>query len=153
MSSETSAVSKHNIDIGVEAHEVGAMPSGGSDKAFGLVFGAFFAILGFYPLIKGLPVRSWALLAATLFVVVALVSPRVLAPLNKLWTKLGLVLNRVISPIALFLVYCLAILPTGLILRALGKDLLKLRRDTQAATYWIERAPPGRADEQMKRQF
>ena len=146
-------MSKHNIDNAAAAHEVSATPVGGSDKAFGFVFGAFFAILALYPLIKGSPVRSWALLLAAVFTSAAVLRPQLLAPLNRLWIKLGLALNRVVSPVALFLVYCLAIVPTAWVLRALGKDPLRLRMDPQAKTYWIQRSPPGRADEQMKRQF
>jgi hypothetical protein len=148
-----SDVSKRAIDTAVEIHEVSPTAVGGSDKAFGLVLGAFFAILAFYPLIKSLPLRWWALLPATLFVLAALIRPRVLAPLNRLWTKLGVVLNRIFSPVALLVVYCVAVVPTGLLLRVLGKDPLKLRADPKATSYWIQRTPPGRADEQMKRQF
>jgi hypothetical protein len=147
------AVSKQEIDNAVDIHTHSSAPAGGSDRAFGLVFGGFFAIIGAYPLIHGAPARSWALLLAILFLVVALARPQWLSPLNKLWIKLGLALNRVVSPVALFLVYCLAIVPTGLLLRALGKDPLRLRTHPNAKTYWIQRTPPGRADQQMTKQF
>jgi ABC-type branched-subunit amino acid transport system permease subunit len=147
------AVGKQTIDTAVDIRAHSSAPAGGSDRAFGFVFGAFFALVGLYPLIKSSPVRLWALGLAALFVVAALIRPRWLAPLNKLWTRLGLALNRVVSPVALFLVYCLAIVPTGLLLRAFRKDPLRLRIDPDAKTYWIERTPPGRADQQMNRQF
>jgi hypothetical protein len=41
----------------------------------------------------------------------------------------------------------------ALILRLLGKDLLRLRRDPGAPTYWIERNPPGPEPESMANQF
>lgn len=141
------------IDTAVEMCTHGPVPAGGSDRAFGLVFGGLFAIIGLYPLIESSPVRVWALGLAVSFLVVALTRPRWLAPLNRLWTRLGLALNRVLSPVALLLVYCLAIVPTALVLRALGKDPLRLRVNPDGKTYWIERRPAGRADEQMKRQF
>ena len=56
-------MSKRAIDTAVEIHEVNPAPAGGSDKAFGVVFGALFAILAFYPMVKGLPLRWWALAA------------------------------------------------------------------------------------------
>jgi hypothetical protein len=40
----------------------------------------------------------------------------------------------------------------GLALRLFGKDLLRLRRDPSAATYWIAREEPTRPDA-MKDQF
>ena len=146
-------VSKQTIDTAVDIRAHSPAPVGGSDRAFGLVFGGFFALVGVYPLIKGLPIRSWALGVAALFIVLALMRPRWLAPLNWFWNKLGAALNRIVSPVALFLVYCLAIVPTGLVLRALGKDPLRLRVEREANTYWVERVPPGRADQQMTRQF
>jgi hypothetical protein len=38
-------------------------------------------------------------------------------------------------------------------MRALGKDVLKLRFDADASSYWIERSPPGPAPGGMKNQF
>lgn len=146
-------MSKRKIDTAADVHGCSPPSVGGSDKAFGWVFGGLFLIIGFYPLVKASPPRLWALLLATLFVTAALTRPRLLSPLNKLWIRFGLLLNRVVSPVALFVTYCLAIVPCGLLLRALGKDPLKLHLDPEATTYWIERTPPGRADEQMKRQF
>ena len=39
------------------------------------------------------------------------------------------------------------VLPIGLVMRALGKDLLRLKREPDADSYWIVRAPPGPAPE------
>lgn len=125
----------------------------GSDRAFGLVFSVVFALVALYPLIGGAPIRLWAMGLAALFLVAAFVWPRSLSPLNRLWAKLGRALHRVVSPLALLVVFGLAVLPTGLVLRIMGKDLLRLRFEPDAETYWIERKPPGRADQQMKKQF
>jgi hypothetical protein len=46
-----------------------------------------------------------------------------------------------------------AVLPTGLVMRALGKDPLRLKRQPDANSYWIERRPPGPAPKSMKDQF
>ena len=51
------------------------------------------------------------------------------------------------------LLFYLVVTPTGLVMRMLGKDLLRLRFDPQAKSYWIERRPPGPAPETMKDQF
>lgn len=139
-----------------QADAVATVPaggSGGSDKAFGIVFCVVFLLVALYPLVGGAPVRLWSLGLAVLFLIAALLVPRVLAPLNALWTKFGLLLHRIVSPIALLIVFCLAVLPTGLLVRLRGKDLLRLRLEPDAKTYWIERDPPGRADQQMKKQF
>ncbi len=146
-------MSKHKIETVVDLRGHSEPPRGGSDRAFGLVFGAFFAILGLYPLIRGGSVRVWAVAVAMLLVLAAIVRPQLLAPVNKLWHRFGLALNRIVSPAALFVAYGLAIVPTGLLMRALGKDPLHLRLDPDAKTYWLERTPPARPDKQMTRQF
>jgi Saxitoxin biosynthesis operon protein SxtJ len=130
-----------------------APPQGGSDRAFGLVFAAFFALVGAYPLVKGAPVRAWALILAVVLILAAIARPHLLSRANRLWNAFGRLLGRIVSPVALLLAYALAVVPTGLLLRAFGKDPLRLRPDREAKTYWLERTPPGRADERMTRQF
>jgi len=51
------------------------------------------------------------------------------------------------------LVFFGTVLPTGLIMRLMGKDLLRLKREPEADSYWIRRRPPGPAPETMKDQF
>ena len=78
--------------------------------------------------------------------------PSVLHPLNRLWMKLGLLLHRVVNPIVMGLLFYGTILPTGLIMRLRGRDLLRLKREPAADTYWIARTP-GPAPESMRDQF
>jgi hypothetical protein len=146
-------VNERKIDTVVDLRRHTRPPSGGSDKAFGFVLGGFFALVGLYPLLRAAPPRWWAFVIAVPFLLAAAVRPQLLSPLNRLWTRLGLLLGRIVSPLALFVVYCLAIVPTGLVLRSLRRDPLKLHKDPNANSYWIDRSPPGRADAQMKRQF
>ncbi|MBX3703137.1 MAG: hypothetical protein KF822_05135 [Steroidobacteraceae bacterium] len=133
------------------AHASG--PEGGSNRAFGIVFAVVFAIIAAWPLMKGGPVRLWAAAIAAIFLLLALALPRVLAPLNRLWMAFGLLLGRIVSPIMLFLVYVIAVVPTGLIMRMFGKDPLHRRFDPAATSYWVHRVPPGKPDGTMTRQF
>jgi hypothetical protein len=88
-----------------------------------------------------------------LFFVFACLWPAVLRPLNWVWLEFGLLLHKVVNPIVMALVFFGAGLPTGIIMRALGKDPLRLKRQPDANSYWIERRPPGPAPESMKDQF
>lgn len=126
---------------------------GSSDRSFGLVFAAVFAIIGLWPLIGDGAVRIWSLAVSLVFLALALLRPMVLAPLNRLWTRFGLLLHHIVNPIIMGLLFYLVVTPTGLVMRMLGKDLLRLRFDPQAKSYWIERQPPGPAPETMKDQF
>ena len=98
-------------------------------------------------------VRIWAIGIAAAFAVVALARPGVLAPLNRLWTRFGLLLHKVVSPLIMGMLFYLTVTPIGLLMRAMGKDPLRLRPDPDAASYWIERDPPGPPPETMKNQF
>ena len=126
---------------------------GSSDRSFGVVFAVVFTIIGLWPLISSPNVRWWSLAIAFAFAGVAFVRPSLLAPLNRLWLKFGLLLNRIVSPLVMGLLFFVVITPIGLIMRAAGKDLLNLKFDPKANSYWIEREPPGPAPESIKNQF
>ena len=124
-----------------------------SDRAFGFVFAAVFTIIGLWPLFGGNSVRLWALAVAAFFLAAGAVFPRMLAPLNRAWTKLGLVLHHIVNPIIMGFLFYLVVTPVGLLMRLFGKDPLRLRLEPEAKSYWIERRPPGPAPETMKNQF
>ena len=124
-----------------------------SDRAFGLVFAAVFVLIALWPLLDGAGPRWWALAVAGAFALLALAAPRVLAPANRLWHRFGLLLGRLVNPLVMGLLFYLVVTPTGLILRAFGKDPLRLGRDPDAASYWIERIPTGPEGSGMPRQF
>jgi len=124
-----------------------------SDRTFGLVFFVFFTLIGIAPLRHGAPLRVWALALAAAFLVSALCWTAPLKPLNRAWTKLGLLLHAVVNPLVMALLFYAVMTPFGIGMRVLGKRLLGVRRDPQAATYWIPHQPPGPPPETMKNQF
>ena len=139
--------------MGHESYERQDDVEGISNRSFGLVFAFLFAAVGFLPLLSGRGVRSWALLIGALFLATALFAPTILEPLSRLWMKFGLLLHRLISPVALGVMFFLVITPIGLIMRMLGKDPLRLKSDHSAQSYWIPRDPPGPPPESLKDQF
>jgi hypothetical protein len=124
-----------------------------SDRTFGLVFAAMFAAIGLFPAVSARAPRLWAIVIGVVFLALALTVPGVLGPLNRLWSKLGVVLHRVVSPIVIALLFFGAVTPIAVISRILGKDPLRLKRDPTATTYWIERVPPGPSPKSIKDQF
>jgi hypothetical protein len=127
--------------------------AGSSNRAFGLVFAAVFAIIALYPLFWLRPPHLWALIVAAAFLVIALLLPAALGPLNRLWARFGLLLHKVTSPLVLGFLFFLVITPMGVIMRLFGKDPLRLKRDAQAASYWIDRKPAGPPPESFVDQF
>jgi len=123
----------------------------GSNRSFGFTFALVFCVIGLWPLWSGGNVRLWAIVTAAAFAVVAFVAPRLLASLNRCWFLLGQALHHAINPLIMSLIYFGSVVPTGLLLKLLGKDLLRLRRDPDAASYWTPRERPGPGS--MSKQF
>lgn len=144
-------MAKGSIHEEVKAHDADFIV--GSDRKFGLLFFVVFLMVGLFPLLAHHEIRIWGLIVSGLFLVAALVVPRALRPLNVVWMRLGWVLNKIVSPIILGALFFLAVMPMGLFMRLRGKDLLRLKLDPSAKSYWIERTPPGPAPDTMKNQF
>jgi hypothetical protein len=124
----------------------------GSDRSFAFVFAAFFALVALFPLLSGRMPRWWAVAAAAAFAAIGIAAPRLLHPLNRLWFTFGLVLHRIVSPVIMAVMFFGVVLPT-LLVRAFGKDLLRLKRDPAAKSYWIARDPPAPEPGSMSKQF
>lgn len=114
---------------------------------------AAFAVMALLNWWRGGHAWQWTGAIAVLFLVATLIYPAALKPLNRAWLKFGLLLHKVVSPVMMAFVFFGAVLPTGLIMRALVKDPLKLNWLPDADSYWIDRLPPGPTPESMKDQF
>ena len=127
--------------------------TGSSDRGFGFVFAGFFAIVAILRWWKGQGGAEWFAAAAVAMLLIALIRPSVLAPFNRLWTKLALVLSKVMNPVIMGILFFLVVAPIGLLMRLTGKRPLALDLDPAAKSYWIERNPPGPLPGSMKNQF
>ena len=127
-----------------------------SDRRFGLIVGALlvlFAAIRTTYLDGELGVLAIALGAPGLaLVAAALVRPATLAPLNRAWGWLGLVLHKVTNPLFLGIIYAGAIVPTGVLMRAFGKDPMGLRRKPDG-TYWIARRTTASTAQSLEKPF
>ena len=121
----------------------------GSNKSFGIAFAVVFGLIAFWPLIKGNDIRIWALVISIIFFVLGLINSKILTPLNKLWFKFGIILGNFIAPIVMGIIFFLVVTPTGIIMKLLGKDLIKLKKNNEKS-YWIEKK---NIKSSMKNQF
>lgn len=112
-----------------------------------------FLGIGLLPVWAGRPARAWAVAVSVSLLMVTLAAPSLLTPLNRLWMRFGLLLHRLFSPILLGLIFFGMFTPLAWLLRMRQQDLLGLRFDAAADTYWIARDPPGPAPKSMAHQF
>jgi hypothetical protein len=125
----------------------------GSDRSFGFVFAGVFAVLAAAGWWRTHHLRTWAITLCVSFAVLALVAPVVLRPLNRVWARVGMLLHHITSPIILGLMYAVAIVPVGLIMRWKGIDPMQRRFDPALPSYWIVRTPPGPSPDSLTRQY
>ena len=95
-------------------------------------------------------IRLWSLILSIIFFILGIFNSKLLTPLNKLWFKFGIFLGVIVSPIIMGMVFFLVVTPTGVLMRILGKDLLKTRKVKNTSTYWIKR---DKQISRMKKQF
>ncbi len=120
-----------------------------SNKSFGIVFAVVFSLIALWPLIKGNEIRLWSLIISIIFLTLGLLNSKILTPLNKLWFKLGILLGNFIAPIIMGIIFFFVVTPTGIIMKLLRKDLIKLKKNNDES-YWIEKKD---IKSSMKNQF
>lgn len=121
-------------------------------RSFGLLVGGIFAIIGLLPpLLRGQELKLWALILAGALIIPALILPRSLAPIYRMWMTIGDVLGWINTRLILSVVFYGMFAPVGLVMRLFSKDLLRLKLDPESKTYRVMRSP--RPASHMKRQF
>lgn len=125
----------------------------GSERSFGLVLTAVFLIVGIFLLASDGGSIWWLVGLSGVAGALAFAAPRVFRYPNRLWFKFGNILGAIVGPVAIGLVFFITVVPIGLLMRALGKDPLRLRFDRAAKSYWIQRDPPGPDPKSMTNQF
>ncbi|MBF0171229.1 MAG: hypothetical protein HQK87_09105 [Nitrospinae bacterium] len=114
---------------------------------FAVIFGVLAAILWWRE-------RPWwpgFAVASLFFAFFAAAAPMALLPFYRLWVKFAGYMAWFNTRLLLALVFYVVITPTGLLMRALGKDPLHRTIDRSAPSYWIPKAPhddPSRYEKQ-----
>ena len=121
-----------------------------SNRSFGFLFFVVFLAVSLWPLKSQGDLRLWAFILSLIFLVLGVLNSKFLNPLNKLWYKFGIFLGSIISPIVMGIVFFIVVTPVGLIMRFLGKDVLRINKSKFVSTYWINRE---KQTNTMKKQF
>ena len=121
-----------------------------SNRSFGFLFFIVFLAISLWPLKSQEDLRLWAFILSLTFLVLGILNSKFLTPLNKLWHKFGVFLGSIVSPVVMGIVFFIVVTPVGLIMRFLGKDLLRINKSKFVSTYWISRE---KQNNTMKKQF
>ena len=121
-----------------------------SNRSFGFLFFVVFFVISLWPLKSQGDLRIWTLVLSLLFLILGALNSKLLTPFNKLWFKFGILLGSIVSPIVMGAVFFIVVTPVGLIMRFLGKDLLRINKNKTMSTYWINR---DKQKNSMKKQF
>jgi Saxitoxin biosynthesis operon protein SxtJ len=121
-------------------------------RSFGLIVGGIFAAIGLWPaVVHGEDVRLWVVALAGLLLIPALVRPRSLQAVYRVWMQFGEGLGWINSRIVLGVIFYGLFTPVGLIMRLRGKDPMRRHWEPEADTYRLVRQP--RPSSHMTRQF
>jgi hypothetical protein len=121
-------------------------------RHFGYLVGGIFGLIGLWPVVwRHQNPRLWALAVAVVLVVPALVAPRILAPVYRVWMAAGEVLAWINTRILLGLVFYGIVTPIGLVMRLTGRDPMRRQLEPSGESYRIRCVP--RPATHMMRQF
>jgi hypothetical protein len=129
---------------------------GGSDRAFGCTVGSILIVIGVAKVSVAGALSSAAsvlLGAGAILLLLGIVAPSRLSPLNRIWSRLGALIAKVVNPIVLTLLFFFVVTPMAFVARIAGKRPLHLGPDHAASSYWIRRNTLLDDASSMRRQF
>ena len=129
---------------------------GGSDRAFGCTVGSILVLIGVAKVFVAGALSSAAsvlLGAGAILLLLGIIAPSRLSPLNRIWLRLGALIAKLVNPIVLALLFFFVVTPMALVVRMAGKRPLRLTPDRTASSYWICRDVPQTEASSMRRQF
>ncbi|QFR48881.1 hypothetical protein FJR48_03755 [Sulfurimonas lithotrophica] len=119
-------------------------------KIFSIIWIIIFSSIFFYQFVKYNEVIRTILITIILLTLVLLFKPTVLVKPYLIWIKVGEFIGNIISKVIMTVLYFGLFTPVSIILKVLGKDLLRKKMNNDESTYWIQRETQPQS---MKNQF
>ena len=97
---------------------------------------------------------TWGLFSfGCLWLAMGYLFPRQMHPIWKGWMAFGEKIGAVMSMVVLSISWGLMVVPTGLILRLIGKDVMNMKFRVDVPSYWDDRDPKLNDFQLLKKQF
>jgi multisubunit Na+/H+ antiporter MnhG subunit len=122
-------------------------------RKFGLTVGSVLVILAAILFYFEKPSTMYFAVIGAVLALIAIIYPKILKPLNKVWMGLAIVLGFVMSRVILSILFYIVLTPIGLIAKLVGKKFLDLKYDKSAQTYWDKRSNIQKKQIDYERQF
>ena len=122
-------------------------------RKFGLTVGIALTLLGIVLMLLHKSSNLYFLSTGILLVILALIFPKILKPLNKVWMALALIMGWIMTRVILSILFYLALTTISLLAKLFGKKFLDLKMDRSKETYWIKREIKKVTPAELERQF
>jgi len=147
-------LAKQQTWIGVIADELAAVKSGPRDlRKFGITMAVAFAAIGALFIWRGASEARWLFWLSGAFLLLGLVAPVILRPVQKVWMAFAITLGWVMTRVILVLVFYVGITPIAFIARLVGKRFLDLGFEPERESYWVDYPESDRGKDRYLSQF
>ena len=110
-----------------------------NERNFGFIFGIIFLLIGLYFIFFLDQIKIIFFALTIIFASISLLFPKFFFYPNKIWIGFGYDLGIITTPIFVSLIYAFVVIPTGLILKIFGKDILDRKINKEEITNWKKR--------------
>ncbi|HYL87270.1 MAG TPA: SxtJ family membrane protein [Burkholderiales bacterium] len=117
-----------------------------SDRKFGWTFAALFFLAGVVS-------HPWMMAVGAALAIVTLTRAHWLAPIKAAWMRFGELLNKIVSPVVMAVIFFVVFTPVAFVMRLAGRDALARRYEPALPSYWKRREPPGPAEDSFRNLF
>lgn len=106
-----------------------------SNKNFGLFFTSIFFLISIYYLLEKSLLFYIFTSLFSIFLIITIVKPSLLKPLNKLWMMLGYLMGMIVNPIVMGVIFFLLITPIAIITRIFKRDELLIKKNDRRSMW------------------
>ena len=122
-------------------------------RKFGLTVGIVLVAIGALLIYLEKSSAIYFTLIGGLLILLGILFPQLLKPLNKIWMGLAIVLGFIMTRVILTTLFYLVITPIGFLAKIFGKKFMLLKYDKSAKTYWEKRSIIPKKQIDYERQF
>ncbi|MFH1309964.1 MAG: SxtJ family membrane protein [Candidatus Omnitrophota bacterium] len=123
-------------------------------RQFGIVLGIVLGAFGTIHFLKHhVGACKWFFSFSVISLSFGILFPEKLKPVYKVFIKIAHVIGWVNTRVILLMVYYFIVTPIGVVMRVFGKDILDIKIDKTAESYWLKKPAKLSDKERLTKQF